>query len=154
VGSPASAWSNVTRTLPSTKGIVVGYRFYANETYRGWCATSIGSLVVTKPQGWEETRLTMRIDPAPSMLTPPMWFDVSGSLTFVGNGTGIGGARLQVFIGYGDEFGLITTMVTEASGCWSFYWNPTATGQYIMRIVYQSDRSWALGTHTEQSITM
>jgi len=144
-GSPTSAWSNVTMVLPITKGVVVGYRFYANETYKGWNVTRVGSLVTEKPQGWEETRLTMSLAP----ITGTDWYTVSGSLTFTVNGTGISGARLRVYVGYDTEFNLITTVITNLGGQYSFRWQPSATGEVILRIVYVSDRSWILGTRTE-----
>jgi hypothetical protein len=152
-GSPTQAWSNVTMVLPNVNGVRVGYRFYANETYRGWGATSIGSLTTTEPQSWQETRLTLDYTPKPPYQSAPSWVRVFGTLTFQGNETGIGGARLRVYLGSGTEFKLITTTVTGADGSWSFYWNPAATGTPTIRVVYRSDRYLVLGTSTEKVMT-
>jgi len=46
-GTPANAWSNVSETLNSTVGLVVGYRFYANDTSDNWGDSGIYTLTIT-----------------------------------------------------------------------------------------------------------
>jgi hypothetical protein len=41
------AWSNVTKTLNSTVGLVIGYRFYANNTNNNWSDTGIRIITLT-----------------------------------------------------------------------------------------------------------
>jgi len=147
--SPTSAWSNVTKVLPTVKGVRVGYRFYANETYKGWNATRIGTLVTTKPPTWEATQLTMSYSFTKSGDKPAL-YTVKGSLTFAVNGTSLRNARLMVYVGYDNEFGLIGTDVTDSSGKYQFKWYPSMTGDLVLRIVYVSDRNWVLGTRIEK----
>jgi len=40
-------WANVTKTLPSQVGLVIGYRWYANDTSNNWNATTIFTLTTT-----------------------------------------------------------------------------------------------------------
>ena len=42
-----SVWSNVSETLTASVGVVVQYRFYANDTSDNWNQTVLGSFVVT-----------------------------------------------------------------------------------------------------------
>jgi len=46
-GTPSSGWSNVSETLNSTVGLVVGYRFYANDTSDNWGDSGIYTLTIT-----------------------------------------------------------------------------------------------------------
>lgn len=57
-------WANVTKTLPSTAGLVIGFRWYCNDTANNWGSTPIQTLIVTAP-GY------------------PMYSDVSHSSTLV-----------------------------------------------------------------------
>jgi hypothetical protein len=42
-------WSNVTKTLPSTAGMTIKWKIYANDTSNNWNASSVYSFVTTSP---------------------------------------------------------------------------------------------------------
>jgi len=41
-------WANLTKTLPSNVGVVVGFRWYCNDTGDNWAATGIQNLTTTE----------------------------------------------------------------------------------------------------------
>jgi len=156
------AWSNVTKTLPLEEGAIVSYRFYANETNKGWNATSIGTLTTTKPLGWEQPILTLRFDPddPPVWADPPKWYTIIGDLKFA-NGSGIESAWLRIYVGYGSELHLVgVTMTRSGLGEYSFTWSPTigkspadsGLVKIIIKIVYESDRPLVLGTSVVREV--
>lgn len=46
-GTPTTGWSNVTKTLNATVGLIIGYNFYCNDTSNNWNTTGIQSLTTT-----------------------------------------------------------------------------------------------------------
>lgn len=45
-GTPA--WANVSKTLNNTPGLIVGYKWYANDTANNWNSTSIQTLIISE----------------------------------------------------------------------------------------------------------
>ena len=162
------AWSNATRVLPSTNGMKIGHRFYANETNKGWNSTSVDVFITTKPQGWEETVLTLTFPDAANSTSPPpegATVLVKGTLSYSSNGTRISGAWLKVYVGFGDEFSLAGMARTDTvkAGEYTFsLTSPIRRGasditsvqvKWSIRVMYMSDRPWTLGSSVQRTVT-
>lgn len=147
--SGLSDWSNVTKVLSSTIGAQVQYQFYCNDTSNNWGSTPMQSLIVTQPEIWYDTALSVSVSSSVALVGYRM--SILGDLTYQHNSTGISKVSVRLFysVTEGEGWNVIATTTTASDGSFYVTWFTTHTGKYIIRAVYGGDEdSNVLGTET------
>lgn len=134
-----SDWSNVTKTLNLTVGVLVQYRFYCNDTSNNWNLTPIQSLTVTEPPPLYASDLSLLASSSSALVGYKV--KIVGRLVYQHNSSGISNVLIQLYYSVtgGENWIVITSTTTTSEGSYYVTWFPMCTGNYLIKAVYTGE---------------
>jgi hypothetical protein len=103
--SGVSAWSNVTKTLSSTVGIVIGFKWYCNDVDSNWNSTVTQTLVTTATT---PTAVFGKTTVGANINTMPSWYAVACRVQAPTDGTA---TQISAYIKGKYQSGFVKTMI-------------------------------------------